>query len=388
MHRILLGLKQQDLPLWTFGGDLLDFTFSVLPSTEQLQTKAAPPLPAHLQRLLVSHELSGSIFPIALPGPFDQTSIRSLNLGCHCVLHSAFTSPDWTQMIYDLSATKRRSISDQLLKDLRHRQALVKGNNEEEGSLQRQYSLVQLILSLQGPISGLPNELLGEIFLVSVEQLGVNQDTLQSVCRSWGALITHIWGELQVGTWTDTQQIVRVVNQGPQLLDVVIDTGMDEATSIALETPYAALAIVWASAFRWRSLTINSFPSRADILASNIPYNPHTSYRNLESLAVGRGCDLSDAMEEIIRAITTNATPTLTSLTFAATTAFQRFNTPYLVCIYPHLTVLEVHVVRLGEPVDLLCRCARLEVMKLSGVLLHPPSPNNKLPFLQTLRCL
>ena len=50
---------------------------------------------------------------------------------------------------------------------------------------QEQYSIARLLTTLQPPIYYLPIELLSEIFLISVNQPGVNQTTLQRVCQTW-----------------------------------------------------------------------------------------------------------------------------------------------------------------------------------------------------------
>jgi hypothetical protein len=381
-HRIRVRLRQQEFLSEDLWSNLQEYTFSILPSTKQLQTEVGLSTPAHVQRLLSSHGLSGAIPPDDCPGPFDHILARSLKLDHHCIPLSSFSSPEILGIIYCLYAATRQSMLSELYESFRHYSTLVQGNKGEQEYLQGQYSIVQLVLSLQGPICYLPSELLSEIFLISVEMLGVRQNTLQEVCQTWRALVAHLWGELQLGTWTSTPKIAPVVNQGPRSLDVVIDTGMDETPS---GKPYSALAFAWTSASRWRSLKIKSFPIHASMPVGNIPFSFHTPFINLESLFIGPGCDFSNVMTEIMDNITSTITPKLTSLIFTAPRVFHQLNNPYLVRIYPHLTVLEL-AIRVQEPVDLLHHCAHLEVMKLSGVILQPSSLGDELPCLRTLR--
>jgi hypothetical protein len=359
-----------------------DYPFLIRPSTKHLQTEVGLPIPAHVQRLLSSHGLSGTIPSKDCPGPFDHILARSLKLDRHCIPLSKISSPENLGRIYRLRATTRQSVLSELYESFRRYSTLAQGNSGEQEYLQGHYSSMQLVLSLQGPICYIPSELLSEIFLMSVEMFGVRQNNLQEVCQIWRALVAHLWGELQLGTWTSTQKIAPVVNHGPRSLDVVIDTEMDEIPS---GKPYAALAFAWTSASRWRSLKIKSFPSHASMPAGNIPFSFHTPFTNLQSLFVGPGCDSSDGMKEILDNITSNVTSKLTSLTFTAPRVFRQLNNPYLVRIYPHLTVLEL-VIKVQEPIDLLHHCAHLEVMKISGVILLPSSLGDELPCVQTLR--
>jgi hypothetical protein len=240
LHRIRIYLREQGLSPETLGPFLLDYTFAVLPSSDKLHDEVTPPMPVHVRRLLSSTGLSEAIFPNALPGPFDHAFATSLDDHRRCIPLSACSSPECLGIIYGLSAHERQSILDKILHDYF---ILVNDHSRELEYLRRQYAIAQLVLSLQGPIHYLPNELLGEIFLISVEQLGVTWKTLQGVCRTWRALIPRLWGALQVGTWTERQKIETVVEQNPLSIFVVIDTTIDETLSVTSETPYAALAL-------------------------------------------------------------------------------------------------------------------------------------------------
>jgi hypothetical protein len=385
-QRVRIILKQSGPSPYFRGPYELYHTFTVLPPTQ-----ATPPIPAHVWRLLSVHALTEAIFmPGSLPGPFDHTLARGLGLDRHCLpLLSALSSHKYRQMTYRLSITKRQLILDIFHRDLKTHRTSVNGNSRKLECLQGQYNIAQLITTLQSPICYLPVELLDYIFSIAVERLGVNPTTLEGVSRTWRTGAARLWGVLHVCTWTETQPIKAVVERNPSSMTVVIDTAMDEALSVPSQEPYAALAFAWTSASRWRSLTINSFPSKASILGSNkAALVPRVPLENLQSLSMGIGCDSSQYVKELMEAIASSSTPKLTSLTLAAAAVLQHLNQSQWVHIYSRLTVLEVDIIKFEEPVDLLRHCACLKVLKLSGVVSHRLFSQEELPLLQTLRQL
>jgi len=389
MRRIEIEIRQTTLGLFPniCGRYPLHCTFSVLPTARQLQIQATPLMPEYMQRFLSPYAPSEVVSGLmSLPGPFDHTLARGLGLKRHCITPlSAFSSRKCQHIIYRLSIVKRLLLLEALLEA---HCSLVEGYSGQLGFLQEQYIVARLIATLQGPIYYLPSELLESIFLISVEQDAVSWDTLQQVCRTWGDLVPRLWGTLRVGTWTKEKQIRGVIGKNPLSMAVVIDTVMDEALSFILKQPYAALALTWTSASKWRSLAIDSFPSSTSALASQVPVYPLVSLKNLESLYIGPGCNSSDCINEIMVAIASIGTPKLTSLKLAATSVFLQLNHSHWAHTYSQLTVLEVYTITVGEPVDLLRHCARLEVLKLSGVISHHLSPDDELPLLQSLRQL
>lgn len=385
MRRIEIEIRQTTLGLFPSicGRYPLHYTFSVPSTARPLQIQATPLMPEYIQRLVPSHAPSeaGSV-PKSLPGPFDHTLARGLGLKRHCIEPlSAISSRKGQQTIYRLSIVKRLLLLEALLEA---HCSLVEGYKGQLEVLQEQYVIARLIATLQGPICYLPSELLEAIFLISVEQYAVPWETLQRVSRTWRDLVPR----LRVGTWTREKRIRDVIKANPLSMAVVIDTAMDEALSFISKKPYAALALTWTSALRWRSLAIDSFPSSTSALASNVPVYPLVPLKNLESLYVGPGCNSSGCINETLAAIAFFGTPKLTSLTLAATSVFRQLNHSHWAHNYSQLTVLEVYSTKIGEPVDLLRHCSRLEVLKLSGVISHPLSPDDELPLLQTLRQL
>ena len=389
MRRIELEIRQTTLSLFPdiCGRYPLDYTFSVLPTAKRLQIQATPPIPEYVHRLLSSHGLSEAVFvPKSLPGAFDHILARGLGLKRHCITPlSAFSSIKCRQTLYRLSIVKRLLLLEELL-DVHC--SIVEGNRERLEFPQEQHVIARLIVTLQGPIYYLPSELLESIFLISVEQYAVPLSTLQRVCRTWRDIAARLWGTLRVGTWTKTKTIRAVIEANPLSMAVVIDTAMDEALSVISEKPYDALALTWASAVRWRSLVIDSFPSCTTTLAGSIPIYPLIALKNLESLYIGPGCNSSGCLSELMGAIASIGTPKLTSLTIAATSVFRQLNHSHWTHTYSQLTVLEIYSKIVGEPVDLLRYCVCLEILKLSGVISHHLSPDDDLPLLQTLRQL
>ena len=388
MHRIIVLLRQLGLSPNILGRHLLSNTFEVLPSTQQTRTEATPLIPAHVQRHLEPHRLSEAIFK--LHGSFGHILAEVLRLNCYCIpFQSALSSGTYLDVIYNLSAAHRQLLRDRFQEEFRHCCTLVKRESKEMESLEQQHSIATLTATLCAPICDLPNELLEFIFRISVEEVSVTPSTLQGVCHTWRALVARLWGTLQVGTWTETNRITAVLDKKPLSLDVIIDTTEDEALSTIAEKPYAALTLAWTSASKWNSLAINSFPTRATIRARNVTFDPDVPLDHLESLSIGSGCDSSDLINEITKVIaSTENRSKLKSLTLAATSVFQQLHQPDWVCVYSNLTVLELNVVKVVEPVDLLPHFAHLERLQLSGVVFHEPSPDEELPLFQTLRQL
>ena len=389
MRRIIVLLRQLGLSPNIIGRYPLSYNFTVDSSTEQPHTEATPLIPAHVQRLLSPHTLSETVF--MLHGSFGHILAEVLGLNCHCIpLHSALSSDVYLEMIYHLSTANRKLLVDRFRGEIRHCRTLVKGDSKEMESLEQQYAIANLTATLRAPICYFPDELLDEIFRISVELLSVTPSTLQRVCLTWRAVVARLWGTLQVGTWTDTKRVAAVLDKNPLSLDVVIDTAADESHSTIAEKPYAALTLAWPSASKWNSLTITSFPNSAAMRDRNITFDPCVPVDDmqLETLSIGPGCDSSDLVSEVMKAIASTENPKLTTLILSATTVFRQLNQSDWVCNCSQLTVLELNVVKVVEPVDLLRPFARLERLKLSGVVLDDLLPGEELLFLQTLRHL
>ena len=392
MHRIIILLRRLGLPLNILGPYTLCYTFTVLPSTQQLQTEVTPPIPTRIQQLLLPHAISeAALMPKSLHSPFGHTLAHGLGLNSPCIaLRSALSAHKCLQVVYHLSGPQRQHLLNSFSKDFQHccTSALVKKNISAMKSLKDQYEIARLVTNIYAPICDLPPELLDHILTISIKELGISPNILQEVCQKWKVHVSRLWGTLKVGTWTESAKISEVLDHSPLSLDVVIDTTMDEAYSITADEPYAALDLAWKSSTRWRSLTIDSFPSNASTLASKVPVYHGIAFDNLEFLEVGQGCNSFDRANEIMKVIASTANQNLTSLKFASGTVFGKLNQPGWSGIYSQLTALEVDIVKSGEPVELLCHCERLERLKLSGVVLQDHSPRDPLHLLQTLRHL
>ena len=68
------------------------------------------------------------------------------------------------------------------------------------------------------------------------------------MCHTWRAVVAGLWGKLQVGTWTETQRVIAVIDKTPLSMDVIIDSTKGEALSTVAAESYAALALAWTSA--------------------------------------------------------------------------------------------------------------------------------------------
>lgn len=387
MGRIRFILRQPGVSSGILGPYPLPYIFVIFPSTKHNEADATPVVPVHVLRLLPGRSLSGAINS-GLPNPFGSTLARILDPNRHCVSFlSALSSHDYLDRIHRIPPEQRHDLLEKFRTDFDYHSIWTESGSKELEALQMQYGVARIIATL-APICYLPTELLANILIISVEQVGVDKTTLQEVCQKWSALISGLWGNLELGTWTEPKQIEGLVEQGPWFLAVVVDTAPDEALFVTSKKPYAALELACTSTPRWYSFTINSFPSKANILANNIPFYPHIPFKNLKYLSVGPVCDSSDAINELMEVIANTETPNLTSLTFAATMVFQQLNHSYWVSIYSQLKVLVVNGTKIREPIDILHHFDCLEILELSGLTLNLPFHHDGLPLLQTLRRL
>jgi len=386
MHRIRFCRRQLGPSHDILGPYTLPYAFAVLPPTQEYSTRATPVIPVYVMRLLPPQSLH--VVTSDLPSPFGHVLADGLDPNRHCLSFlSALSSHKFLRMIHRLTQYQRNELVEKFRTEFNHHVIWAERDSKELEALQMQYGIAQIIATL-APIGYIPNELLANIFLISVEQLGIDKGTLRLVCQRWRSLTAGLWGKLEVGAWTETTHIAGLVNQGPWFLAVAVDTAMDEAPSIASTKPYTALALAWTSTSRWYSLKINSFPTKANILASEILFYPHIPFKSLKSLSVGPECDSSDSISQIMEVIASHETPNLTNLTFAATMVFRQLNHSHWVRIYSQLKVLVVSGNKIRGPVDLLRHFSCLEILEISGLTLCPPSLDDGLPFLQTLRRL
>jgi hypothetical protein len=135
-------------------------------------------------------------------------------------------------------------------------------------------------------------EILTDIFLYTVEAHHVSPYQLVSVCRRWRNVInsmTHLWSALQLGTWTEIENVhlwIERSRQGP--LTITIDLHRD-AKKPSGSQPYAGLQYAFSAMDRWQDLVIAEFPP-PEAFGGAVDFLTAKNMSHLRSLEVGDRC--------------------------------------------------------------------------------------------------
>ena len=241
----------------------------------------------------------------------------------------------------------------------------------------------------RSPVHLLPTEILSMIFLLVAEALYLEDCVeLMLVCRHWYDIILSTPGvpsRLWIGKST-TVEVVRAAIRGTRILDVEIDIndgriGQD-FNAVAFDACFKA-AIEAAS--RWKNLTIHSLPRPGEWKAFHIV----PPLRKLESFGLKQGCDLGSFFAPLMTAITTTATPHLTSMTLCNLDAVLYLVQPGRFRVLRSLTRLTIWLPkRMESPTNILPHLQRLEYFNAEHLDLPLYPPDARLPLVQTLRDL
>ena len=186
----------------------------------------------------------------------------------------------------------------------------------------------------------LPLELLRYIFLFSIEVHQMKSGRLASVCRHWRDVITSIaslWSTLNVGTWTEREQVTTWLQRAyPK--KVVIDTQIAAQESSNTQ-PLTALQDAIASTREWNELTIFSFPP--EDLASSLGFPVASPLNGLKVLHIAAGCAHSPSFNHLFDLVPTDAP--LSELRLHAAFAITNFLQPQWLPALQDLTVLSIN---------------------------------------------
>ena len=248
---------------------------------------------------------------------------------------------------------------------------------------QEHYPLTQHLFGISNYI---PEELLREIFLYTVEVNQIKPGQLASVCRYWRSIVTsmsHLWSTLRVGTWTETEQVT-IWLQRAYPKKIVIDTERDDQRSYNTIS-FAALQDALASTSQWHKLTITSFPS--ENLASQLGFRGARPMDGLRTLHVGGGCIRSPSFTHLLDLVPTEAS-ILSKLHLHSSFASAYFLQPHWFPILQNLTVLIVNGRDIHEPFDLLPAFTQLHVFEADRLPLPWYELDTNMPLLCTLQKL
>ena len=283
------------------------------------------------------------------------------------------------------------SIAEALHQEYCRRRAEWKGYKRALQTLDEKYTNIQCFMT---PIHCLPIEILMRIFYIIFDD-HPSAVVLMLVCRRWHNAIEEIPGLqtfVDLHTWT-TPDIVRRATNGvtSRLLNITIDTDKDDELGGSSIERYSTIAIAIENIPQWRSLTIHSLPGGEqlgdsalhNILSTDIP--PMT---RLEELRITSEVDPSPLVDRLLQSIAATAMSGLTTMDANCSYSSRYLLRVTSACTFHSLTTLKAVLPKASEPIDILPRFTRLEVLEVTNLSLPSYQNDFPLPFSQTLRRL
>ena len=240
-------------------------------------------------------------------------------------------------------------------------------------------------------INRLPLELLHQIFLVIIEEMGGPPLVLMHVCKHWHAIVTGIWASLNLGTTTSISAVKRKLEMNQWLLDIIVDTDPDRGTSTIFDGAFEAIFAAIEASSRWRSLVIKSFPVEADLpedlVNSYLRRCSRTTMSRFTTFKVKSACETSPLLDGLLHILGTTASTELTTVEIKSANVIS-----FLASLYPSIfrsvTVLAVDAQGRHDPVDLLPHLHQLETLTASHISFLTYPNDIELPIVHTLRHL
>ena len=286
---------------------------------------------------------------------------------------------------------QRNKLAAALQQEYCRRRARIKGDKHALQILNEQYGNVQYFVT---PIHRLPAEILMNIFYIIFDDQP-SPVVLMLVCRRWHNAIEEIPGlqtSLKLHTWT-TPDLVRRATSGVahRLLNITIDTDQDKELGGPLIERYSTIAIAIESASQWRSLTVHSLPGGKQfgdsalhqILSMDIP-----PMMRIEELRITSEVDPSPLVDRLLQNIAATAMSSLTTIAINCLYSSQFLLRVTSADSFHSLTTVKAVLPRASEPIDILPRFTRLEVLEVTNLGLPSYQNDSPLPFSQTLRSL
>jgi hypothetical protein len=313
-------------------------------------------------------------------GCFEVTLARSLTRSKERLqIQQAVSQHSWT--LSRLFPTQRVELAAALRWEFRRRRSRVEHDEGSLHTLQHQYKQVQDLVT---PIYRLPDEVLTEIFTIDFahDQSPVR---LMLVCRDWCLVVEgiSIWQSLKLGTWTAPDRVERFL-QRVWWLNIVIDTEEDAERREGDGEAYTALALVVASASRWRKLTIDSLPHGSPVPGS-VGFPPISE---LKYLRVTSQAKSSPLLNRILGNIGIAAVGSLSVIETTSYHTIQHLLQPAYIQLFHFLTTIKAHFRTTPDSVDLLPHISRIEVLDLTKISLPTYADDVDLPLTHSLHHL
>jgi hypothetical protein len=233
----------------------------------------------------------------------------------------------------------------------------------------------------------LPVEILTYIFLYAVQAHRISPYQLVMVCRCWRHVInsmTHLWCALQLGTWTEIQNVhlwIERLKQGP--LAITIDPHRD-AEKPSSGQPYAGLQYAFGTMDQWQDLVIDGFPT-LEAICGAVDIVIAKPMGHLRSLEVGERCMDSAALTDLLSHISKTAM-LLSRMVLLVPHAISFFLQPQRHHVLSAVTTLIVDGRGISEPVPILPFLVHLQILEISHFPLPSYGASTDLPLLSTLK--
>ena len=316
-------------------------------------------------------------------GCFEITLARSLAVKRkkkRFRIQEAISQHGW--QLSQLDAHKRVELAAALQWEFRRRASWVKDDNRSLQTLQHKYKQVRDFVT---PIYRLPIEVLTEVFTIDFEN-DQSPSRLTLVCRDWCQIVegmASMWQSLKLGTWTAPDRVERFM-QKAWWMNVVIHTEEDMERSEGEGERYIAIALVLATASRWRRLTIDSSPHGISV-PSSVVLPPISG---LKYIRVASRAQPSPLLDRILENIGTATVGSLSMMEATSYHTIRHLLQPEYVQLFHFLTTLKADTRTTPDSVDLLPHLLRIENLDLSNVSLPPYADDVDLPLVHSLRHL
>ena len=246
------------------------------------------------------------------------------------------------------------------------------------------------IINFIAPITRLPFELLHLIFLIIDDEAGSPPSALMLVCKHWHAIVTSIWGSINLGTRTPIGAVAAKLKRS-QWLDIVVDTDSDRGDFASSTGPFEAIFAAIEASSRWRSLLVDSFPAEADLpedlvnrclqRCSNAPMRRFTAFK------IKSACETSPLLDGLLHILGKTSGSELTTMEINAPNVIS-FLAPAYPSIFHSLKFLSLNAPRIPSPIDFLPHLHQLESFTASNISFPTYHSDVDLPFINTIRHL
>ena len=292
---------------------------------------------------------------------------------------------------FKINGRRRQKLAVELHQEYYRRRARIEGNERSLRTLDEQYTDVQYFVTR---IHCLPLEILMTIFYIILDD-DPSPVALVLVCRRWNNAIEAIPGvqtSLELHTWTAPEIMMRATSGvASRLLNITVDTDKDDNLKGLSIERYSTIAIAMESAAQWRSLTVHSLPRGGQlddsilhrILSTDIP-----PMMRLKDLRITSEVDPSPLVDHLLQSIAATAMRRLTIIETKCLYASQFLLRVIADYTFHSLTTLKAILPKASEPIDILPRFTRLEVLEVTNLCLPSYQNESPLPFTQTLRRL